>query len=94
LRIIDFALQDFPNSAFLLGIKSKLHFYRGEFEIAQIYLAKANAISVFETAKTINIQLGADEAVKRIVRKSFRLIRKGNLGALSKEAINRLIPWL
>ncbi|MBA4375981.1 MAG: hypothetical protein C0401_07395 [Anaerolinea sp.] len=95
LKIVDFALQDFPDSAFLLGIKSKLHFYRGEFEIAQLYLSKANAISVFETAKTIeNIQYDDKEVLKQILRESFNLIRKGKLKSFSKKAINWLTQRL
>jgi hypothetical protein len=72
LRIIDFALQDFPNNAFLLGIKAKFHFYLGEFETAQQYLSKANAIDPFVTAQTINIQLDDREVLKQIFRRSLR----------------------
>jgi len=72
LRIIDFALQDFPDNAFLLGIKAKYHFYIGEFETAQMYLAKANAIDPFVTAQTINVQLDDREVLNQVVRKSVR----------------------
>jgi len=72
LKIIDFALQDFPRSAFLLGIKAKFHFYLGEFETARKYLAQANAIDPFETAETMNIQLDNSEVVKQIVITSSR----------------------
>jgi hypothetical protein len=72
LKIIDFAVQDFPNSAFLLGIKAKFHFYLGEFETARMYLAQANTIDAFETAKTINIQLDDSEVLKILSRKLLR----------------------
>jgi len=65
LKIIDFALQDFPHSAFLLGMKAKFHFYLGEFETARMYLAQANAIDPFETAQTMNVQLDGKEVVKQ-----------------------------
>lgn len=90
LKILDLALLDFPNSAFLLGIKSKFHFYRGEFEIAQMYLAKANIIDPFETARTINIQLDDNEAFKQILINSFQLFRKRTLTSIFKSAIK----WL
>ena len=98
LKIVDFALQDFPDSAFLLGIKAKLHFYRGEFDIAQMYLSKANAISVFETAKTINIQprdiIDNKELLKQISILSSDLFRKGRWKSILKEAIHRLVKKL
>lgn len=93
LKIIDFAVQDFPDSAFLLGIKAKFHFYRGEFEIAQMYLSKANAISAIETAKSINIQYMDMEKLELILRKFFvfiRKIRKLGLKSISKKVIKQL----
>ena len=72
MKIIDFGLQDFPESALLLGIKGKLHFYNNEIELAKVNLTKANVISEVETAKTIDLQFKAEGFADKTLRSLLR----------------------
>lgn len=70
LRIVDFALEEYPDSAFLLGIKSKILFYMGEFEQARAVFNKANALNSHEVAQTIDVSISGniDVSLRQILK--------------------------
>ncbi len=90
LRIINEALKDFPDSVFLLGIKSKLHFYLEEYDMARLYLARANVISPSDTAKTINIVICENKGLKQLFLEMCNLVKKRDLLVIVKKSKNLL----
>jgi len=68
LRITDFALKDFPRSAFLWAIKARLHRCRGEHERATEALNTANRLSPREAAATMDADYFDAESAKRRIR--------------------------
>jgi tetratricopeptide (TPR) repeat protein len=90
MRIITNGLADFPDSVFLLGTKAKLHFYMGEYEMAQACLARANAISPARTAETINIVRCEKKGARNLVNETYQLARNGEVMEIMKKSID----WL